>query len=251
MTDNFQYRRYNGVDKEQVLALYRSVFTDLGLEEDDNRVLRLERQLAQNKAVVALNGNTIVGMLSFDRFQDMESKDLEEIENILGCAYFEKYSVRRDEGLNGSDPAFSTRVPRKKSEGTAEWEELIQKYERLRQSLREYLEESRKQLGSGEVILEYFPEAFYDVPLVIPKESVFATDFAVHPTYQNNQLGFELASYALRRIEKSGAPGIYGVIMDRTPIRMICEQLGFRSLLRYGPAYKNGEATIYIGRSLQ
>jgi len=101
------------------------------------------------------------------------------------------------------------------------------------------------------MILEFFPEAFFESPWMIPEESIFACDLVVNPIYQGSELGFELASYALRFAEESGAPGVYAQIMNRTPIRKICEQLEFRPLLRLGPAYKNGEAMLYVGCQLR
>ncbi len=216
MIKNFKYRMYDKADKQSVLALHKDVFADVTLEGwREGYAKRLERQLAPDKAVVALDSNKIVGMVSFDRFRDMDYNNLLSLQHKLFHAHFGRHS--KDS----------------------------------RQAFRRDLEWKRDKLGVGKIVLEFFPEVFYEYPLAIHGDSVYATDFVVHSEHQNNGLGFELARYTLDYIKKIGTPSIYAQIIDSTPVRTICERLRFHSLLRFGPEYENGGSSIIMGRDLQ
>tara|TARA_Y100000310_G_scaffold343479_1_gene451332 strand:+ start:2223 stop:2867 length:645 start_codon:yes stop_codon:yes gene_type:complete len=212
-----EIRTYSEEDLESALALHQQVFADYtGEIWEKDYAARLRKQLSPDKAVVAKDGDKVVGLLAFNRFEDLSYPELIDVQHKLFYVFHNDLDCIPD----------------------------------LDVVIKNDLRNKQQELGQGEIVLEFFPTDRKNYPLAINGSSVLATDFAVHPDYQENGLGLAVAEYALDKIDDGGARRIYAQIVDDDPVKKVCVTLGFQPLIRLGPEYKNGSAATIWKKDL-
>ena len=203
MPSNLTLRNYEEKDKPEILQLHQVAIGPVTLDMYPIYRTGLERRLVPDQIVVAEVKKKVAGFISFERFDQMPYSNLLHFLHMLTLAQYPENEA----------------------------------------NTRDNLKKVKRELRKGSVTLEYFDLACKINIFGIPGESMMGANMVVSGRYRNNGMGYALAHHALDKVLERKPPVIFTQLIDGSPSVSICDKLGFKSLLRYGPNYSNGAAT--------
>jgi len=100
---------------------------------------------------------------------------------------------------------------------------------------------------NGELVLEFFDSKFSRGDFCVLDSDISFTSMVVPPKYQRQGLGRLLIRERVKIAKDKGASAIYVSCWEGGPSKHVYSKEGFEKIIRYGPAYPDGQAVTAMG----
>ncbi len=215
---DYNLRPCGPADREQLVQIYRDTFTALdGLAYIDETTRRFLEKVDKKRVLVADGEGRILGFAGYDLVSDFPNTLTggESINNLLNQ---ELEYARSPES---------------------------------RTSLLRGLEARRSELGKGAVVAEFFANEFTTETFPVYPDDVYAMGLAVLTYLQGNGVGKALIKEREKVAAGLGASALYVDCWcgGRSPQMHL--DLGYQPILKTGPEYEDGSASLLFGKLLK
>ena len=203
-------------DEDQLLRLYHLSFSVIDGQDIEKTAEHFRTSIKKGKVLVAVEETRILGFAGLDRVSNIPLSlvDGSSFEEILNR---ELSYARRPE---------------------------------LRHSLLTYLEHRKRSIGRGEIDIETYDNELVQSTFSVNLDDVYCQGLAVIPELQQNGVGTALVMERERFARNLGASALYvhcccSGLSPRTHYK-----LDFLPILKMGPEYEDGSASLLFGKKL-
>lgn len=121
----------------------------------------------------------------------------------------------------------------------------------LQTSLREYLQRRKEAINCGEMEIKSFENEFTTSTFLVSPKDVYCTEMAVIPELRRNGVGKVLIQVRERIARELGSATLYVHCWCGGSSPQAYQNLDFKPILRMGPEYEDGSASLLFGKLLR
>ncbi len=110
-----------------------------------------------------------------------------------------------------------------------------------------FLKQKQAELGKGEVIVQFYENAFTRDEVVVQDKDMYFSALAVHPDYRSKGIGEALTKKRIEIAKEKGSSAIFVHCWEGGHVSRLYEKLGFLPIIKDGPTFPDGAAKKVMG----
>ena len=116
--------------------------------------------------------------------------------------------------------------------------------------MEEYCHSLLEKYQKGEIVLEFYTNQFTTQDVRLQPEDMVLTHLMVRPEFRRLGVGEALTRERLKKAQEKKSTAAYVQCWEGSHVVSLYHKLEFLPIIRFGPAYVDGEASTVLGKSL-